>query len=51
MCDDEGNVYEAVAGPHIVASKEYDYTFTVDSWEIPESVDQYKVVDGELVHK
>lgn len=51
MCDDEGNIDDAVAGPNIVADKDYDYELTIEGWDIFEDIFNYKVVDGELVHK
>ncbi|MCP1124556.1 hypothetical protein NKR74_14795 [Bacillus sp. 3103sda1] len=49
--DSEGNIINSVAGETVVPNVEYGFYFEVDSWEIPQNIGNYKVVNNELVLK
>jgi hypothetical protein len=49
--DEQGNITFSLAGELIIPDRQYDYFFMLESWEVPDNVDKYKVVDRELVLK
>jgi hypothetical protein len=41
--DENGNIIDAIAGEMIIPERQYDYFFMLDSWDIPNNIDNYKV--------
>ena len=49
--DEDGEIIELMAGAKVMEPDKFDYYFESDGWEVAENSFEYKVVDGELVHK
>jgi hypothetical protein len=49
--DEQGNIITVLAGETILPDREYDYFFTLESWDEIETLHLYKVENGELVPK
>ncbi|WP_332632037.1 hypothetical protein [Halalkalibacter flavus] len=52
--DEEGNIIESIAGElkrPVIPEKQWDEFFLLDSWDIPNNIQNYKVVDRQLVLK
>jgi hypothetical protein len=48
--DDNGEFVEVAMGPRIIPNRQYQYFFYVDRY-VQDSIENYKVVSGELVVK
>ncbi|PTM58389.1 hypothetical protein [Desmospora activa] len=46
--DEEGNIICSIAGCAIVPGRTFDHFFECDSWEIPQEIENYQVVNGQL---
>lgn len=46
-CDEAGNITSLIAGKSVIPDRQYQYFFYKDAY-VGESIQNYKVVDGEL---
>ncbi|WP_160299100.1 hypothetical protein [Bacillus alveayuensis] len=49
--DEQGNIITVLAGETILPDREYDYFFTLESWDEVENISLYKVENDQLVFK